>query len=256
LGHVLVGDRIVERLVVEPVGGADAVLLVVAQLRPARVEQVDPLLDALERLHDVALEPDENVHRVIVGAAPGVLGVRLGLGDDPPALGLGLLGETALVDQERGLLLRARDDSLRLFLGLLEDPLALGIDPLRRADLLGNGNAKLVDQPEGGRLVDDDVARQGQPLAVRDDRFESLDEEDDVDRTALRGFDRGRIRRPLPVGRRRCRDYRMAPVGAESVPPAFARLRRRDVLTVTPRCPSSGTADRRTRGTAPATPRR
>ena len=82
------------------------------------------------------------------------------------------------------------DDPLGLFLGLLDDPLALGVDPLRGADLLGHGDAQLVDQAEGGRLVDDDVVRQGQLLAVGDDRLEALDEEDDVDRSALRGVDR------------------------------------------------------------------
>ena len=109
-----------------------------------------------------------------------------GLADDPAALGLGLLGEAALVDEERGLLLGTGDDPLGLLLGLLDDPLALGVDPLRRADLLGDGDAQLVDEAEGGRLVDDDVVRQGQPPAVRDDRLEALDEEDDVDRSALR----------------------------------------------------------------------
>ena len=67
-----------------------------------------------------------------------------------------------LLDQECGLLLGAGDDPLRLLLGLLDDPLALGVDPLRRADLLGHGDTQLIDEVEGGRLIDDDVVRQGQ----------------------------------------------------------------------------------------------
>ena len=110
-----------------------------------------PLLDALEGLDDVALEPDEHVDGVLVGAAADVLGVGLGVGDDAAALGLGLLGQPALVDEERGLLLGAGDDPLRLLLGLLDDPLALGVDALRRADLFGDGDAELVDEAERGR---------------------------------------------------------------------------------------------------------
>ena len=79
------------------------------------------------------------------------------------------------------------DDPLGLFLGLLDDPLALGVDPLGGADLLGDGDAELVDEVEGRVLVDDDVGRQRQLLAVRDERLEALDEEDDVDRRALLG---------------------------------------------------------------------
>ena len=155
---------------------ADTVDLVRTQVRPARVEQVDALLDALERLHDVAFEPDEDVDRVLVRAAADILGVRLGLADDPPAVGLGLLGQPALVDQEGRLLLGLGDDPLGLLLRLLDDPLALGVDPLGGPDLLGNGDPKLVDQAEGGLLIDDDVVRQGQVLAVGDDRLEPLDE--------------------------------------------------------------------------------
>ena len=107
--------------------------------------------------------------------------VLVGLGDDPPALGLGGLGQAALVDQEGGLLLGPGDDPLRLLLGLLDDPLALGVDALGGADLLGDGDAQLVDEAEGGVLIDHDVGRQRQLLAVRDQRLEALDEEDDVD---------------------------------------------------------------------------
>jgi hypothetical protein len=107
------------------------------------------------------------------------------VGDDRAALRLGGLGEAALADEERGLFLCPADDAFRLFLCLLDDPLALGVDALGGADLLGYGDPEFVDQAERGVLVDDDVRRERQLLAVRDEGFEALDEEDDVDRSAL-----------------------------------------------------------------------
>ena len=104
-----------------------------------------------------------------------------------PALGLGGLGQAALVDQEGRLLLGLGDDPLGLLLGLLDDPLALGVDPLGGADLFGDGDAQLVDEAERRVLVDDDVGRERQLLAVGDQRLEALDEEDDVDRTCPPG---------------------------------------------------------------------
>jgi hypothetical protein len=148
---------------------------------PALVEKRDPLLDALEGLHDLALKPDKDPDRVFVGAAADVVRVVLGLADDPPTLDFGQLRETPLVDQEGRLLLGAGDDPLGLLLGFLDDALALGIDPFRGADLLGHGDAELVNEAEGRCLVDDDIARQGQLPTVGDDRFEALDKEDDVD---------------------------------------------------------------------------
>src|SRR4029079_5653001 len=62
---------------------------------------------------------------------------------------------------------------------------AFGVDSLGGADLLGHGDAQLVDEPERRVLVDDDVRRERQLLAVCDEGFEALDEEDDVDRTVL-----------------------------------------------------------------------
>jgi hypothetical protein len=190
-----------------------AVLFAAAQVGPPRVEQLDAALDALERLDDVALQTNEHVDGVFVRTAPDLLGVRLGLADDPPALRLGLLREASFVDQERRLLLRPGDDPLGLFLRLLDDPLALGVDALRGADLLGDRDAELVDESERGRLVDDDVVGQRQPLPVRDDRLEALDEEDDVRRDALRAVDRAGCRtRPRIAYRSVAADYRTAVV--------------------------------------------
>jgi hypothetical protein len=163
-----------------------AVLFVGAKVGSAGVEQIDALLDALERLDHVAFEPDQHADGVLVGPAADLFGVLLGLADDPSTLGLGLLGEPPLVDEERGLLLGAGDDPLRLLLGLLDDPLALGVDALRGPDLLRDGDAELVDEAERGRLIDDDVVRQRELLAVRDDRLKAFDKEDDVDLGTLR----------------------------------------------------------------------
>jgi hypothetical protein len=109
----------------------------------------------------------------------------VGLRDHPPALRNGDLQEATLVDQERGLFLRLGHDPLRLFLRLLHDPLALGVDALGGTDLFGDGDAQFIDESEGGILVDDDIGRERQLLAVRDERFEALDEEDDVDGSDL-----------------------------------------------------------------------
>ena len=78
---------------------------------------------------------------------------------------------------------------------LLQDPLALGVDPLRGPDLLGDRDPELVDQVERRRLIDDDVAGQREPLAVGDQGFQPLDEEDDVDRTCPPSAANGRARR-------------------------------------------------------------
>ncbi|MFI5225349.1 MAG: hypothetical protein ACHQ3P_01600 [Candidatus Limnocylindrales bacterium] len=160
-------------------------VLLTAQGRPPLVEEGDALLDALEGLHDVALEADQDRGGVLVGTPADVVADAFGLADDPAALVLGRLGQAALVDEEGRLFLGPADDPLRLLLGLLDDPLTLGVDPLGGPDLLGDGDAQLVDEIEGGDLVDDDVVRQRQLLAVRDDRLEPLDEEDDVDGTDL-----------------------------------------------------------------------
>ena len=89
--------------------------------------------------------------------------------DDDPALGVGRLGQAPLVDEKGRLLLGAGDDPLRLLLGLLDDPLALGVDPLGGPDLLRDGDAQLVDEAERGVLVDHDIRRQRQLLAVGDE---------------------------------------------------------------------------------------
>jgi hypothetical protein len=208
------------------------------ELRPPLVEQGDPLLDAAEGLDEVAFEPDEDVDGVLVRAAADAVGVALGALDDPAALLVGSLGEAALVDEERRLFLGAGDDPLGLLLRLLDDPLALGIDPLRGTDLLRDRGAELVDEAEGGILVDDDVVGERKLLSVREQRLEALDEEDDVDRSDLPG-DGGRS--PARLGdyrtgsgcRNRAASARAAAGGTseETSPPNVAISRARLELT-------------------------
>ena len=167
-----------------------------------------------------------------------------------PALRLGGLGQAALVDEEGGLFLGLGDDPLGLLLGLLDDPLALGVDALGGADLFGDGDPQLVDEAEGGVLVDHDVGRQRQLLAVGDQRLEALDEEDDVDRSALQAacrlgragwraiIARGDVGQ-RPVERRRARAVAAAAgIIAETSPPKRGDLldqARADVAVARPR---------------------
>ena len=147
----------------------------------ALIEKPDPLVDALQGPLHIPLEAFEDADGVIVGTGSDPLAVGMCLLDDPLALGLGRLRQAALIDEERRLLLGPADDPLRLFLGLLDDPFALRVDALRGTDFFRDGDTELVDEPEGSVLVDDDVRRERQLLAVGDQRFEALDEEDDVD---------------------------------------------------------------------------
>lgn len=132
---------------------------------------------------DVRLEFGQDRRRVLVGALPDALRLELGPIQDPPPLILGGLGQAALLDQESGLFLGPSDDRLGFFLGLLDDPLTLGVDPFGCPDLLRDRYPQLVDQPECGALVKDDIAGEGQLLPAGDQVLESRDEEDDVDRT-------------------------------------------------------------------------
>lgn len=137
------------------------------------------------------MERVEDPGGVLVGAPADVLGVGLGEGDDPAALSLGAIEEASLADEEGGLLLGSGEGPLR-FLGRgLDDPLALGIDPLRGADLVGDGDAELVDEIEDGLAIDDDALRERERLSGRDDRLEALQKEDDVQRRVLRAGDGG-----------------------------------------------------------------
>ena len=175
------------RLVLRALGAAVGVLagFVALDQGSSLVKERDPLLDALERLHHIALKADQDADRVLVSTAPDLIGVIMCVGDDRAALALGRLGQPALVDQERGLLLRPRHDALGLLLRLLHDPLTLGVDPLGGADLFGHGDTQLIDETESGVLIDHDIRGEGQLLAVCDEGFKALDEEDDVDRCAL-----------------------------------------------------------------------
>ena len=75
--------------------------------------------------------------------------------DDLLRADLGGAGQLALLDEERGLLLGAGEDALGLFLGTLDEPRRLLVDALGLADLLGHGDAQLVDEVERSHLVHD-----------------------------------------------------------------------------------------------------
>ena len=107
----------------------------------AHVEAVDPALDLAEDAGDLRLEPEKHVGRVLVGPAPRVGGVGVGVGDDPAALDLGGLGQALLIDQMGRLLAGAGDDPLGLLVCPFQDPLALGVDPAGGLDLLGDRRA-------------------------------------------------------------------------------------------------------------------
>jgi len=139
----------------------------------------------LQGLDHVVLETDEDADGIFVRTTPDVVRVAMRVGDDLAAVRLGSLGQASLADQEGRLLLGAADDPLGLLLRFVDDPLALGVDPLGRTDLLGDSDAKLVDETESRILVDDDVRRERQLLAIGDQGLEALDEEDDVDRSVL-----------------------------------------------------------------------
>ena len=132
-----------------------------------------------------ASRPTRTADGVLIGAAADLVGILVGIADDATALLIGHVHQAALVDQEGGLLLGLRDDPFGLILGLLDDPFAFGVDALGGPDLLRDRDTQLIDQTERRVLVDDDVRGQRQLLAVGDERLEALDEEDDVDRSAL-----------------------------------------------------------------------
>src|ERR1019366_6241038 len=146
-------------------------------------EDSDPLANAVERPVDLTLELAQDGRRVLIGALPDPLGLKVSPIQDPPALLLGRLGQAAFLDQEGGLLLCPGHDRLGFFLSLFDDPLPLRVDPLGRPDLLRDGNPELVDQPKCRVLVQDDIAGEGQLLPAGDQVLESRDEEDDVDWT-------------------------------------------------------------------------
>jgi len=143
--------------------------------------------------------------------------------DDPLALGFGRLGQATFVDEEGRLLLGSPDDPLCLFLRLLDDALALGIDPLGGADLFGDGDTELIDESEGGVLVDDNVRRERQLLAVGDQRLEALDEEDDVDRSSLPARWMVPGTRGRKYGTRTCRQ-RLGSASRRAVPAAAGTI--------------------------------
>ena len=144
------------------------------------VEHVDPALDAGERLDAFALEPDEDAGGVLVGAAPDLARLGLGVLDDLAGPLLRRADELALLEHLRRLLLGAADDRVPLLASALRDAAGLLGDAARLAHLVGHGDAQLVDELEDGGLVEHDVVRQRHLLAGRDERLQTFHQKDDV----------------------------------------------------------------------------
>ncbi len=147
------------------------------------VQQVETVPDGLQRAVHFGLESDQHFSRVIVGAAPDLLAFGVGLSDDLVAHLLGLPGQLTFLYEVRCLLLGTGEDLLRLFAGLLEQSLDLGVDALGVPYFFGDCHTQLVDQIECIRLIDDNAAGQGKLAAAGDLLFEFLNQEDDVRRT-------------------------------------------------------------------------
>lgn len=155
------------------------------EVRTSLVEDGDPLLDAGQGLADFEFKCLEHPERVIVGARPDQLGLRARLGEDLEALDFGSFEQPTLADEECCLLLGSAGNAAGLIVGLLDDPLTLGVDPLGGAHFLGNGYPKLIDEIEDPVPIDDRVPGEWQRLATRDQGFEPLKEEDDVQSASL-----------------------------------------------------------------------
>ena len=146
----------------------------------ALVEHVDAPLDAGQGLDAFALEADEDAGRVLVGATADFAALVLGAIEDLGGTLLGGANELTLLEHLDRLLLGPGDDRVTLLARTLGDPSGLLGDAARLADLLGHGDAELIDQLEERGLVEHDVVREGQLLAGGDQRLQSFDEEDDV----------------------------------------------------------------------------
>jgi len=144
------------------------------------VEHVDAALDAGERLDALALEADQHASSVLIGAATHLARLGLGLLEQLAGALLGRTHELTLLEHLRSLLLGSRDDRVALVTGALGDATGFFGDASRLPNLVRHRRPELVDQLEYGRLVEHDVVRQGQALAGRHQRFEPLDQEDDV----------------------------------------------------------------------------
>ena len=134
----------------------------------ALIQHVDPPLDARQRLDAFALEADQHAGGVLVRAASHLRCFSGGGVDDLRRALLRGPNQLTVLEQQRGLLLRATDDRPALLGGALGDAAGLLGDPPRLADLLGDRRAKLIDELEDGGLVEDDVVRQRQLLAGGD----------------------------------------------------------------------------------------
>src|ERR1700674_318433 len=78
----------------------------------ALIEHVDPALDAGEGLDALALEPDQDAGRVLVGPATNLAGLARGGVDDLAGALLGHLHQLAVLEHACRLLLSTADDRI------------------------------------------------------------------------------------------------------------------------------------------------
>src|SRR5213594_1852823 len=92
-------------------------------------QDFEALLDDRKCLHKVALESDEDVRGVLVGAVHGLLGLCLRPVEHVLRARLGLADDRLILQQERCLFLSCADDLLGLLARLREHAVALLVDP-------------------------------------------------------------------------------------------------------------------------------
>jgi hypothetical protein len=157
---------------------------------PSLLQQLEAALDGVQSPHHVGFEANQDLGRVLVGAAPDLGGLHLSLADDLLAQLFGLPRELAFLDEIRGLFLGPRQNLLGFFTSLFEKTFDLVGDPSRGPYLFGDSHPELVDPLERLGLVDEHAAAERNPPAVRNERFEPLDQDDDVYRTGPPWADR------------------------------------------------------------------
>ena len=153
----------------------------------ALVEQGEAAADALERLDALALELDQHARGVLVGAAADLVRLALALGDDlaPSVSSAARVSSRSSMRNAACSWARARMRSASSWARSTRRSVS-SLMRLACADLLGHGDAQLVDEVERARLVHDHGVGHGHAAAVGDQRLEVLDEEDDVDGSGLR----------------------------------------------------------------------
>src|SRR2546426_6802666 len=129
---------------------------------------------------EIALQPAQHVGGVFVRPAHRFLGLRLGALDELSRLRFGTPQQFVVLEQPRALLLRRSDDVLGFIASALDEPIAFLVDATRLPDLFGDGGAHLIDEIQGGSLLQDDLAGHRDLATVDHESFEPLEQKLDV----------------------------------------------------------------------------